>query len=364
MHFFVKLNFIRLRNFRNIAFADVELGGESAWICGKNAQGKTNLLEAAGMLNALRSFRTGAMESLIRAGESSAEIFAGAESPKHGSCEISIEIGAEKRVAIDGEKIAKLADFIGKFPTVAITNEDIKLVRGAPEARRKDIDMFASSLDAQYFENLRRYHRAMAHRNALLRVPRLDEPSCAAFEAEMAGAAEYIIEARAQTLGELGKTASAKYAALAKSAPESAEITLKQSCDAREAAEFAEMLRKNRLSDAERKSTQKGVHRDDFKIFIDGKDAKLYASEGQQKSAAIALRLAQIELAKQRLGETPLVLCDDILGELDEDRKAGFWSAIGDIPQIIATSTEPPNSGNQRRWKIFRAENGSFNERG
>lgn len=362
MHFFVKLNFIRLRNFRNIGFADVEIGGRSAWICGKNAQGKTNLLEAIGMLNALRSFRTSAAETLARRGEACAEILAGAESAKHGACEISIKTGAEKSAAVNGEKITRLADFIGKFPVLAITNEDAKLLRGAPETRRRDIDMFASSIDAEYFEKLRRYHRALSHRNALLKDGASDGAAFDAFELEMASAAEYIIGARRQILESLGRAAGAKYAAVAQNAPETARVSLKQSCDAQTAADFAEMLRKNRRADAERKTTQKGVHRDDFKIFIDDMDAKFYASEGQQKSAAIAIRLAQIDAAAEALGETPLVLCDDILGELDADRRSGFWRAIDAGAQIIATSTEPPDAAQASNWKIFTAKNGVFDE--
>ena len=123
---------------------------------------------------------------------------------------------------------------------------------------------------------------------------------------------------------------------------------------------YQQLWQKNRRSDIEKRTTQKGIHRDDYKIFILGKDAKLYASEGQQKSAAIAIRLAQFEMLKKYLKTEPIILCDDILGELDASRRTRFWSCTSNSAQIIATATEPPTTNSQRQWKTINAINGSF----
>lgn len=362
LRIFVKLNFIRLQNFRNIEFAEVELGTNSVWIFGKNAQGKTNLLEGIGMFNALRSFRTSATDALISKEQKQADLIAEIETEKFGKCEVQISLSKQKEVFIDGEKITRLNDYLGKFPMLAITNEDLKLLRGTPENRRKDMDMFISSISPEYFEQLRRYHRAMTQRNALLKSDCRDNAMFDAFEDEMATSANVILQIRRVKLDELGKIATEKYAILASEGKDCAEINLKPNCDVESSENFKELLRKNRNSDIEKRTTQRGVHRDDYKIAIDNSDAKLYASEGQQKSAVIAMRLAQFELAKNYLGTEPVMLCDDILGELDNSRRERFWECTNASTQIIATSTELPQKSANRQWKIFNAQNGTFNE--
>ena len=167
--FFVKLNFIRLHNFRNVELADVGLDSDSVWIHGRNGQGKTNLLEAVGMLNAMRSFRNASADALVRRGFKSAGILAQASLSDSSSWQVELVVGEGRAAFVDGQKISKLSEFIGRFPVLAITNEDLRLLRGSPEARRRDMDMFISSLDAEYFECLRLYYRALSHRNALFK---------------------------------------------------------------------------------------------------------------------------------------------------------------------------------------------------
>ena len=353
----MKLNFIRLQNFRNIEFAEVRFDSNSVWIHGNNAQGKTNLLEAIGLMNALRSFRTSANETLIKQGAQQANILACLESELLGECTVELSLAQTKTVVVDGEKISKLADFLGKFPVLAITNEDPKLLRGSPEVRRKDMDMFISSIDAQYFEDLRRYHKALTQRNALLRENSSDAQLFEAFEFEMSTSANAVLQKRKLYLNELADIASAKYATLSALAQECTEINLKANYDAESAEEFQHLLQKNRKSDIEKRTTQKGIHRDDFKIQIADKDAKLYASEGQQKSAAISIRLAQFEMLKKYLHTEPIILCDDILGELDNHRRNCFWDCISVSAQIIATATEKPSLENNRIWKTIKAVN-------
>jgi len=355
----VKINFVRLRNFRNVAFAEVDLNADSVWICGENAQGKTNLIEAVGMLAALRSFRTSSVEALIAHGQKSAAVLAGVEREGAAS-EVQIDISETREVLVDGEK-TKYSDFIGRFPALAISSDDIKILRGSPEARRRDADMFVSSVDAEYFFALRRYHAALGHRNALLKSASSDEGFYEPFEREMAIAAETVSKRRAQWLEKLGETASEKYAALAEKNGEGAQLRLKVSCEISSVEDFAQTLAKERTSDIERRSTQRGPHRDDLKISIAGKDAKLYSSEGQQRSAALAIKLAQFEIQKTALKTEPVILCDDILGELDPYRSAAFWECLPASAQIIATSTAgAPTSGSRPNWKVVTAKGGNF----
>lgn len=358
----MKIKFIRLENFRNAEFADVQLDTQNVWIYGQNAQGKTNLLEATGLLHALRSFRTSEMSAMIRYGEKSARILAGISHETFGECEVMISI-SDKRKAYIGDEEIKFSDFIGKFPALAMSNADIALLRGSPELRRKDSDMFISSIDAEYFSALKTYHGALAQRNALLRIASQNIAEYLPFETQMAESANVIISKRREKLGELGELASQKYAILAKENGENAEIKIKPNCDIQDTEDFLKVLDQSRNKDIERRSTSHGPHRDDFKILIANKDAKIYASEGQQRSAVIALKLAQFEAIKIAKNIVPVILCDDILGELDAVRRHAFWSCIDEQSQVIATSTESaPNVDNRGTWKTILVNGGTFSE--
>lgn len=358
----MKINFIRLENFRNVDFADVQFDAQNVWIYGQNAQGKTNLLEATSLLHALRSFRTSEMSAMIRYGETSARILAGISHETLGYCEVVIDISDKRRVYIGDEEI-KFSDFIGTFPTLAMSNADILLLRGSPEVRRKDSDMFISSIDSNYFSALKTYHGALSHRNALLRLGVQNKAEYLPFEIQMAESANVIFATRQEKLSELGTLASQKYAILARENGENAEIKIKPNCNLETVDDFLKILDESRTKDIERRSTSHGPHRDDFKILIANKDAKIYASEGQQRSAVIALKLAQFEAIKNAKDIVPTILCDDILGELDAIRRQAFWSCVDTQSQVIATSTETtPNINGRGTWKTILAENGKFIE--
>ncbi|MBQ6535142.1 MAG: DNA replication and repair protein RecF [Opitutales bacterium] len=356
----MKIKFVRLENFRNAEFADVPLGSQNVWIRGRNAQGKSNLLEALGMLRAMRSFRTPDMSALVRRGEKLARIFAGIEFESGGECSVEISISDKRKAVVDGEEI-KYSEFIGRFPALAMGSADIAVLRGSPEARRRDCDIFISSIDRGYFESLKIYHGALAHRNALLRAGAENPAEYTPFEAQMARAAAEIYSARKEKLGALGAAASEIYSVLARENGEGAEIKIKPDCDADDEASLLETLARTRAKDIERKATSRGPHRDDFKILIGGADAKAYASEGQQRSAVIALKLAQFAEVKRAAQTAPAILCDDILGELDAGRRAAFWECVDPSSQIIATSTEPPPpDGVRGKWSVIEVENGKF----
>lgn len=356
----MKINFARLENFRNVAFADIALRADSVWIRGQNAQGKTNLLEALGLLYALRSFRTSEMSAMILHGQKRTRALMGISHENFGECEVIISISDKREASVDGEDI-KFSDFIGKFPALAMGSEDIKILRGPPETRRKDADMFISSIDKAYFEELRKYHASLAQRNALLRAQDRNEREYVPFERQMAESAREISAAREARLGELGELASERYGVLARENGEEAKIKIRPNCDASDIESFSSALAAERETDIARRTTSRGPHRDDFKILIGGKDAKLYASEGQQRSAVIALKLAQFEMLKRALVVQPVILCDDILGELDASRRAAFWSCIDAEAQIIATSaSDAPEECARRNWKTIAVSNGKF----
>ncbi len=357
----MKLNFVRLQDFRNVNFAEIPLRADSVWVYGKNAQGKTNLLESVGLLTALRSFRTTKTNAMISQGKKCADVLVSIEHEIFGSVEIQISLAQKRKIFLNGTEIKTLSEFIGKFPALAMSSEDIRLIRGSPETRRRDIDMFISGIDAVYFKNLCTYHSALAQRNALLKMEYLDSAQLEAFEEQMAISAENVSLLRKKWLDILSQKATCLYANLAGENGEPAQMDFKANADFETKDEFLKILKESRKADAERGYTLKGPHRDDLDIYIDSKEAKTYASEGQQRSTVLSLKLAQFEIFKEASGIEPIILCDDILGELDPARRSAFWKCVPTNAQVIASSTSPaPADSARKSWRCIEVKSGEF----
>lgn len=322
------------------------------------------MLEALALLHAVRSFRTTKLSPLVKNGEKFAQILCKVERENQGESEVLIEITSSKRrILVDGIEQKTLGEFIGKFPVMAVSNDDIKLVRGAPNERRKFADILISSISLAYFNALKNYHNALTQRNKLLKDENSSDDLFEAFEFEMAKNAVLIDSIREQELAKLGDIAAQKYAILS-SAKEEALIRLKPDFPYNTQEEYISAWQEERAKDRILKSTSSGPHKDDFSINIANKNAKEFASEGQQRSVALSLKLAEFEVLKNRQASLPVLLCDDILGELDSSRRAAFWECIDKNVQVIATSTTLPESQTTTRkdWKIIHAQNGKYYE--
>ena len=213
----MQLRRLHLQDFRNLALARLELGGAREFFYGLNGQGKTNLLEAVGLLGALRSFRGAEPRELIRHGAMEARVWMEVEHEHDGLTEIEITLRPTRReVAINAVRCHRLADFLGRFPTVALSSHDLQLLRGAAALRRRALDLALASQDAGYFQSLRRYQQALDERNALLRGPRrAGAEELAAFETLMAEEAVTVTAARAAACAAMDGYLRAAYAQLA-----------------------------------------------------------------------------------------------------------------------------------------------------
>lgn len=377
----MRIKSITVQDFRNIALAELSLSGARQFFIGENAQGKTNLLEAAGLVSALRSFRTGDERALIAHGKGEAAVACVIEHEKFGESRVVIRLRpGGKEVLCDGERVRRLGDFLGRFPTVVFSSQDLLLVRGAPGGRRRWLDLVLSETDSVYLRALQGYHRALAERNQLLKRGAAAgnaaavDGELAAFEAPLARAAAELAPRRAAGVSRLGEFVAEAFARIDSDGAEAnantrAGLAYAPSVTAGaqlDAAGWAEVFARGRARDIVMRATLAGPHRDDCELTVGGRVAREFASEGQQRSLAIALRLAEAAFLRERAGVQPVLLADDILGELDPGRRRRFWAGLHADDgaaqggrQVIATGTSAPDAA-LGAWQMFAVRGGAF----
>jgi DNA replication and repair protein RecF len=354
----MRIRRVTLQNFRNISLADLSLSGSQQFFVGANAQGKTNLLEALGFITALRSFRTADSKLLVTEGQTEAAIACEVEHEKFGETRLVIRLRpGGKDVQCDGERVTRVGEYLGRFPTVVLSSQDQQLVRGAPAGRRRWLDLTLAAMDVEYLQALQSYHRALAERNALLKR-NASANEIEAFERPLAVSARTVVSKRAEGIGTLAAFVAEAYGRLAQS-DETAGFAYEPDLAVDSEAEWLQRFAKVRTRDLALKSTSIGPHRDDYALTLSGKAAKDFGSEGQQRSMVLALGLAQLSYFRARSGVEPVLLADDVLGELDTQRRERFWASLGDQRQVVATGTRLPES-DLGQWQVFQVERGTF----
>ena len=353
----MRLSHIRLVDFRNVENADLPLNGKRHFFCGGNGEGKTNILEAAGLITALRSFRTTEIRPLIRQNEAIASIRATVSLTQSSHSIIDIRLNRSgRKVFIDEVPIERFSDFIGRYPTVTISSADIHLLRGPPSLRRRFFDLILSFGEPEYLHALKGYHKTLQERNALIKNNGADG-EIDAFDHILAPFAATLIHQRSNALLKFQVVFQDFYQRIAQSKIEIPELLYKPSELSESPEKFAALLLQNRERDKIYRTTQSGPHRDDFTFLLNDNKALDFASEGQQRALVLSLRFAQFEYFREKSNTTPIILADDILGELDPSRRQRFWDACDPDAQILATGTEPP--GKSESWNIFKVLNGS-----
>jgi len=353
----MRLKTLKLQNFRNIEFQELEFEGDTHFFCAPNGQGKTNILEAIGLLSALRSFRTSDGQALLMEKQTESKLKYTVESAGE-THEIFLSLHKKgKEVQLDGDPVKRLADYIGIFPTVALAADDIRLVRGQPGIRRRYIDLILSSVDRDYFLALQHYHKALKQRNALLKIRSSSDAELATFEQLMVEDAKTLVEKRAEGTTRIAENLCLAYGDIADSS-ELPGLLYQPNTENKSAADFATLWEEDRVKDRERQTSRHGPHRDDYELRLLNRSAATYASEGQQRALTLALMLAQVHFLKSYSGKSPIILADDILGQLDPERQKRFWAAIDSDCQIFASGTtlapDPPGS----KWIVWKVEDG------
>ncbi len=350
----MRLTRIRAADFRNLTFADVSVDAPRVFLIGENGQGKTNLLEAAALVSSFRSFRTTEISPLIRAGCTEARLRLDVRVSANELAEVELRLAKGSRKALlNGTPVTSAAQHLGQFPTIVFCSDDLRLVRGSPANRRRWLDAAIGGTDAAYLNALRDYTRALEGRNALLKSEIRSDEELRAFEKAMLPPGQLIADIRAKVLPELAETLR-QACARAGFPDKGADLIYQPDTPAGELEATWMRLRNTDLASG---TTLKGPQRDDFGMMFGGQDAADYASEGQQRLLVLALCLARLQRDTRRAPTPPVILADDVLGELDDTRRRAFWAEVGDSHQVIATGTVPPPSGD---WLTYRVSGGSY----
>jgi DNA replication and repair protein RecF len=335
---------IRLRDFRNYEAAEVELAEGLTVVTGANGAGKTNLLEAIYFGCTARSPRTSNERELVRrGGEGVARVVLelDADDGEH-RLEVGFQPGEPKHLRVDGSDVDGLQGVEARPLVSVFLPERLELVKGAPAARRAHIDQVVAALWPSRADTRASYSRVLAQRNALvgrIRGGAADPASLDAWDAELARHGIRLMADRAEAVDGL----RAPFAELARrlGLPGAAELRYRPRSAATDAAALAAELAERRSADLERGFTAHGPHRDELQLMLDGAPLRAYGSQGQQRAALLALLFAERSLLAERRAKPPLMLLDDVMSELDAERRellAGLLRAGG---QAVITTTEP-----------------------
>lgn len=332
----MKLKSLYLRNFRNIREAEVFFSDQVNVICGDNAQGKTNLLEAIFLIATGKTFRAQKLQELIRDQETFFYLEAHIENEKI-SHEIKLSSdGIKRRLQIDANQYETFTPLLGGLPIVLYSPKDLELIGGAPELRRRFLNLHLSQSDPLYVHHLQRYFRALKQRNLLLKK-RNSESALACFEEEMAKSAAYLTQERGFFVEEL-KGLFAKESSEISSPMEIHEMRFHPSFS----PNYLETLQENRSREKELGFTLIGPHRDDLSFWIEQKSSKLFASEGQKKTAIAALHLAEWERMRRKTPEMPILAIDDLDLALDNTRQTLLRKKLKTLSQTFVTTPKAP----------------------
>ena len=326
---------LELSNFRNYEKLNINFSPNVTILYGDNAQGKTNVLEALYVASTTKSQKGSKDKEMIRFNESEAHIRMTVEDDGiERRIDMHLKNSKSKGVAIDGIPIRKASELYGFMNIISFSPDDLCIIKEGPSERRRFCDMELCQLDKLYLHNYTGYNRALDQRNNLLKQiafnPEL-KSTLSVWDEQLINFGEYLIEKRSRFIEEISEIASKLHGILTEDR-ESLKIEYLPSS-------AKESFRQNLLSSHEKdialKMTCTGPHRDDILFVVNGEDAKKFGSQGQQRTSALTLKLAEIELVKQKTRKNPVLLLDDVLSELDRNRQTRLLENISGVQTII-----------------------------
>ena len=350
---------INLTNFRNYKSKKIKLTPSINVFYGENAQGKTNIIESIFLSSIGKSFRTNNDKELIKFNEENSiiEIFF-KKSDRDGK--IKIEINNKKNIYFNGIKLKKLSELLGNINVVIFTPDDINILKEGPQERRKFLDIMISQLRPNYMHVLTLYKKTLEQRNNYLRQIKLENKNPEMLEIwdeKLADYAEKIYLYRNEFIEKIKNKIKNIHGEITENKE---EIKIEYISECADKQTYLDKLKERRKLDIIKGFTTKGIHRDDFMIYINGRQVNIYGSQGQHRTTILSLKLAELQVIYDEIGEYPILLLDDFMSELDNKRKKSFLENIENI-QVVITCTEKLNAENLE-FTSFNVVNGEIKE--
>ena len=347
---------IKISNFRNYKNAEINLNNKINIFYGENAQGKTNIIESIYLCSIGKSFRTSKEKEMIKFGEENSNIEIDYEkSDREGN--ISINIGQRKNIFVNKIKIKKLSELIGNINFVIFTPDDINILKGGPQNRRKFLDVMISQLRPKYMHLCGLYQKTLDERNTFLKnTENCNYDLLDIYDEKLAEYGCEIYKYRNEFIEKLKNKIKNIHKNITNN-KENIEIKYISNCEDKN--EYLKLLKDRRKLDFIKGYTTKGVHRDDFQIFLNELPVDVYGSQGQHRTAVLSLKLSELQVIYDEIGENPILLLDDFMSELDEFRRTNFLENIKDT-QVIITCTDKLEL-QENEFEVFNVKNGEIN---
>ncbi|MFB6499287.1 DNA replication/repair protein RecF [Bacillus haynesii] len=365
---------LTLSYYRNYERLDLQFENKVNVIIGENAQGKTNLMEAIYVLAMAKSHRTSNDKELIRWDEDYAKI-EGRVIKKNGSVPIQLVISKKgKKGKVNHIEQQKLSQYVGAVNTIMFAPEDLNLVKGSPQVRRRFLDMEIGQVSPVYLHDLSLYQKILSQRNHFLKQlqtrKQTDQTMLDVLTEQLTEFAAKVVMKRLQFVEQLEKWAQPIHSGISRGLE---ELTLKYhtSLHVSDSPDLSKMINsyqetfsKLRDKEIERGVSLSGPHRDDVLFYVNGRDVQTYGSQGQQRTTALSLKLAEIDLIREEIGEYPILLLDDVLSELDDYRQSHLLHTIQGRVQTFVTTTSVDGIDHKtlNEAEIFRVENGTLSD--
>lgn len=336
----MKIKKLKLKEYRNCSDVVLDFNTQKTLIIGKNAQGKTNILESIYLLSDIKSPRTSTLTDLIKFNTFQFEINAVVEK-NNTEIELDFSYNQEKKRDFKLNKVKSTAkDFKLVVKTVLFSTKDLLLLRGAPQDRRDWLDRAISQIYPAYDERLSKYEKIRVQKNNLLKSEFLDETLLDVYNEQLVITGANIIFLRKKFLKEIERIAQIKHKVIS----DTEDFALEYTCPNDDIESICDYLRQElqnrRSEELGRRQSCVGPHRDDIVFKINGIDAVKFASQGQQRTLVLALKLGELEIIKEKTGFSPILLLDDVLAELDENRQNYLLKSIEKDVQTIITSVD------------------------
>ena len=329
---------IKINNFRNYKNEIIDFDKNINIFYGENAQGKTNIIESIFLCSFGKSFRAKKDDEMIKFGENRAILEIEYEKSDRDG-DIKFELSNKKSIYINGVKVKKLSELLGNVHIVIFTPDDINILKGGPENRRKFLDIMISQLRPNYMHILNLYMRTIKQRNNYIKQIKemhVNDEMLEVWDEKLAEYGVKICEYREEFLEKIYDKIKEIHNKITN---EKEDIKIQYKTECKDKNQYLELLKQRRKLDIIKGYTTKGIHRDDFMIYINGKEINVYGSQGQNRTAMLSLKLSELRVIYDEIGEYPILLLDDFMSELDKNRRKNFLENIKDT-QVIITGTE------------------------